>query len=143
VDSSIRFFSEEINFTLKKKSLARTWLANVIREESHLFRDINIIFCSDEYLLQLNIRYLNHKTFTDILTFPNQSDPKKISGDIYISIDRIKENAKKYGQPFEKELARVMVHGTLHLLGYKDKTPKDKEMMTRKENYYLDRLFSS
>jgi probable rRNA maturation factor len=143
VDSSIRFFSEEVCFIFKKKSLSRAWLVNVIHEESFLLPDINYVFCSDEYLLQLNIRYLNHTALTDILTFPDQSDPQKISGDIYISIDRIKENAGIYGQSFEKELARVMVHGILHLLGYKDKTPKDKELMTRKEDYYLHRLFSS
>jgi probable rRNA maturation factor len=139
VNSNIRFFSEEINFTFKKKAITRNWLINVIREEHKSPFNINYIFCSDEYLLELNKKYLSHTTFTDIITFPDLFHPKKISGDIYISVERIKENAEKYQQTFDNELARVMVHGMLHLLGYEDKAPKDKELMTRKEDYYLDK----
>jgi probable rRNA maturation factor len=140
VNSNIRFFSEKINFTFKKKIRTRTWLINVIREEHKSPFNINYIFCSDEYLLELNKQYLSHTTFTDILTFPDLSIPKKISGDIYISVERIIENAEKYHQPFEKELARVMVHGILHLLGYEDKSSKAKRKMTGKEDYYLNKF---
>ena len=140
MNSYIRFFSEEINFTFKKKIKTRTWLTNVIREENNSTLNINYIFCSDEYLSELNKKYLHHHTFTDILTFPYLSNPKKISGDIYISVERTKENAEKYHQTFDKELARVMIHGILHLLGYKDKAPEDRELMTMKEDYYLDKF---
>jgi len=112
----------------------------VIREENYSRLSINYIFCTDEYLSELNNKYLHHNTFTDILTFPDYSNPRKISGDIYISIERIRENAEKFQQPFSRELARVMVHGALHLLGYKDKTAKEREEMTWKEDYYLDRF---
>ena len=140
MNSNIRFFSEEINFTFKKKLKTRTWLTKVIREENNSPQNINYVFCSDEYLSALNKKYLHHNTYTDILTFPDLTNPEKLSGDIYISIDRIKENAARYLQAFDKELARVMVHGILHLLGYKDKTPGDKALMIRKENYYLNKF---
>jgi probable rRNA maturation factor len=140
VNSDIRFFSEEINFKFKNKGKTRIWLAKVVTEEMNSPGHINYIFCSDNYLAELNKQFLHHNTYTDIITFPDLSNPKKISGDIYISVERIKENAEKYHQLFEKELARVMVHGMLHLLGYKDKTHEDKQLMTRKEDYYLDKL---
>ena len=140
MNSNIRFFSEEINFTLKKKTVTRNWLTDVIREELKTPLNINYIFCTDEYLSELNKKYLNHTTLTDIITFPEISNPKKISGEIYISVDRIKENAEQYQETFDNELARVMVHGILHLLGYKDKTPFEKELMTSKEDYYLKKF---
>jgi rRNA maturation RNase YbeY len=140
VNSDIRFFSEEINFKFKSKGKTRNWLVNVLKEEKNSPQNINYIFCSDNHLAELNKKYLHHNTYTDIITFPDLSNPKKISGDLFISIERIKENAEKYHQSFDKELARVMVHGLLHLLGYKDKTPHDKELMTMKENYYLDKI---
>jgi probable rRNA maturation factor len=140
VNSNIRFFSEEIDFTFRNKIKTRTWLTNVIRDENYSRIKINYIFCSDEYLSHLNNKYLHHNTFTDILTFPDITNPKKIAGDIYISVERIKENSEKFRQPFDKELARVMIHGILHLLGYTDKTAGDREVMTRKEDYYLDKL---
>jgi rRNA maturation RNase YbeY len=140
VNPNIRFFSEEIYFTFKNKAKTRNWLSNVISEEKNSPQYINYIFCSDKFLSELNKKYLHHSTFTDIITFPDLSNPKKLSGDIYISIERIKENAENYHQTFDKELARVMVHGILHLLGYKDKTPKERELMTRKEDLYLDKF---
>jgi rRNA maturation RNase YbeY len=115
-------------------------MMNVITEEKKVLKNINYIFCSDEFLLEFNKKYLNHSTFTDILTFPDDSVSGRISGDIYISIDRIRENSEKYAQPFEKELHRVMVHGVLHLLGYMDKTKSQKETMTLKEDYYLNKF---
>jgi probable rRNA maturation factor len=139
VNSNIRFFSEEIKFTLKHKIKTKKWLTGVIRAENKSLKDISYIFCSDEYLLQLNQKYLRHNTLTDILTFPDPSDPEKLSGEIYISVIRVKENSENYLQLFDIELARVMVHGILHLLGYNDKTPEEKEIMTRKENHYLEK----
>lgn len=140
MNSRILFFSESINFILKNKIRARNWITNVIEEENKELLNINFIFCRDEYLLELNKKYLNHSTLTDILTFPDYQVEEKISGDIYISIERVRENAEKFAQPFEKELHRVMVHGVLHLLGYKDKSRTDKETMKMKEDYYLDKI---
>ena len=140
MNSSIRFFSEGISFILKEKRKIREWLVLVIKEEFMLPGDINYIFCGDDYLADLNKTYLDHNTFTDILTFPLPDKNVKISGDIFISIDRVKENSTSFDQPFETELKRVMVHGVLHLLGFKDKTRVEKECMTEKENYYLRKV---
>jgi len=139
VNSSIRFFSEEVRFILKNKIKIRNWLANVIREENKIVLNINYIFCSDNYLLGLNKKYLHHNSLTDIITFPELIYTGKVSGDIYISVERIRENSAKYFQSFDKELQRVMVHGVLHLLGFKDKTRKDKIFMTMKEDYFLNK----
>ena len=114
----------------------------MIREENKSLLNVNYIFCTDEYLSELNHKYLRHSTFTDILTFPDHSDPEKISGDIYISVDRVRENADKYLQIFDHELARVMVHGMLHLLGFKDKSREERALMTQKEDYYLEKYKS-
>jgi probable rRNA maturation factor len=141
VSAGIRFFSEKVDFLVKNKGILRSWLRDVIRRESGQIPDLNYIFCTDQYFAEMNLRYLDHDTLTDILTFPGHSESGKIAGDIYISIDRVKENAERYGQPFEKELARIMVHGVLHLLGYKDKKKQEKELMTGKEDIYLDLLF--
>jgi rRNA maturation RNase YbeY len=140
VSSPIQFFSEDIQFTLKKKTNIRKWLKEVIREEKKTPWYINFIFCSDDYLLELNKSYLQHETLTDILTFPYLDDPDTISGDIFISIERVKENADKFRQNFEKELQRVMVHGVLHLTGYSDHEKKKKKIMTEREDYYLGKM---
>jgi probable rRNA maturation factor len=139
VSSPIQFFSEGISFTLKNKTDIRKWLKVVIRQEKKTPWYINFIFCSDDYLLELNKTYLQHETLTDILTFPYQDDPDIISGDIFISIDRVKENADEFRQDFEKELQRVMVHGVLHLIGYSDHGKKKKIIMTEREDYYLEK----
>lgn len=101
---------------------------------------INFIFCSDKYLLQLNQKYLNHNTYTDIITFDNSDSQHEISGDLYISVERVRENSKQFSGSFVIELQRVMIHGILHLLGYNDKSSKDKETMRNKEDYYLSLL---
>ena len=132
----IRFYFESTDsFDLKKLEI-KNWLNQVISEESFELGDINIIICSDEYLLSINKEYLSHDYYTDIVTF-NYCDGKKISGDIYISVDRIKENAQIYSTSFQNELDRVMVHGVLHLLKYNDKSEAEKKIMTAKENQYL------
>lgn len=139
MSSPIQFFSEGIPFTLKFKTATRNWLNEVVREEEKRSWYINFIFCSDEYLFDLNRTYLQHDTLTDILTFPYLDDPGVISGDIFISIERVKENAELFLQDFERELRRVMVHGVLHLIGYSDHGKKKKELMTAKEDFYLEK----
>lgn len=133
--TQVNFFTEDISFQLKHKSLLRTWLVKVIGNEGYRLTSLNCIFCSDEYLLQINKEYLQHDTYTDIITFDNSSDTLQIEGDIFISIDRVKENAKN--TLFLDELHRVMIHGVLHLMGYKDKTNADKTTMREKEDACL------
>ena len=136
-NSTILFFNEGLRYTLKDKNKLRSWINASIALENKNIGSINFIFCSDEYLHKLNIQYLNHDTLTDIITFDNSEDDARISADIFISIDRVKENAKQFGQPFVNELHRVMIHGMLHLAGYKDKSSKEKAAMRDKEDYYL------
>jgi len=135
----ITFNNEDIAFTLKNKTILKKWISSVIQQKKRKPGDINFIFCSDDFLLEVNKKYLNHNTLTDIITFDySKEDPKQaISGDIFISIDRIKENAKKFSKTYENELHRVMIHGVLHLLGYTDKTKSSKAEMTRQEDACL------
>lgn len=135
----INFFSEEIEFSLKQKGLVRNWIRNTILDEKHQLRLLNFIFCSDSYLLNINLQYLNHDTYTDIITFDNSDNELDILGDVFISIDRIRENAKELQLNEIDELHRVMIHGTLHLLGYTDKTKAAKALMTEKEDLYLSK----
>jgi probable rRNA maturation factor len=132
----IQFCTEDITFSLKDKLKHKAWLNEVAKQEGKKIQELSYVFCSDNYLLQINQEYLNHDTLTDIVTFDNSEDPKKIEGDIFISIDRVKENGEKLGTS-ETELERVMVHGLLHLLGYKDKKKEDKALMTEKEDFYI------
>ena len=136
----INFFTEEIDFKLKNKKLLRTWIEETITAENHILREINYIFCSDAYLLKINQDYLQHDTYTDIITFNNSEKEKEIVSDIFISIERVSENASTYNISVLQELNRVMIHGALHLSGYKDKSAKDKKLMTEKENFYLAQL---
>lgn len=133
----INFFSEDVVYTLKEKTHLRNWIKEAISSEEKLLGELNFVFCSDNYLLEINQQYLKHNTYTDIVTFDNSESPDVVSGDIFISIERIKENSKRYQVPERDELHRVIIHGTLHLLGYKDKTKADKAMMTGKEDQYL------
>ena len=132
----IQFCTEDITFSLQEKLKHKAWLNEVAKQEGKKILELSYVFCSDTYLLQINQEYLNHDTLTDIVTFDNSEDPKKIEGDIFISIDRVKENGEKLGTS-ETELKRVMVHGLLHLLGYKDKKKEDKALMTEKEDFYI------
>ncbi|MEN9296858.1 MAG: hypothetical protein RLZZ197_82 [Bacteroidota bacterium] len=132
----IHFCTEDITFSLKEKLKHKAWLNEVAKQEGKKILELTYVFCSDEYLLQINQEYLNHDTLTDIVTFDNSEDPKKIEGDIFISIERVRENGNKLGTS-ETELERVMVHGLLHLLGYKDKKKEDKALMTEKEDFYI------
>jgi rRNA maturation RNase YbeY len=155
---AISFFTQDIKFTLMNKTIVRSWLTSVAKKEGAAIEELNYIFCSDNYLLELNKKHLNHNTLTDIITFDNSSqvsevrspktpnighptsDIRHLTSDIFISIERVNENAEKFNVSREQELHRVMVHGLLHLLGYKDKNPADKAEMTGKEDYYLKRF---
>ena len=138
--AAIHFFTEEISFTLKQKTIIRNWLRDTIEAEGYKLEELNFIFCSDEYLLGINQQYLNHDTYTDVITFDNSEHLKMITGDIFISIERVRENATGLKVPQAIELCRVMIHGTLHLLGYKDKGKAAKLQMTAKEDHYLSML---
>jgi rRNA maturation RNase YbeY len=133
----INYFSYKTRFRLKDPRKVTSWIKGVVEKEGSTIQGINYIFCSDSYLLTLNEDFLNHKTLTDIITFDNSEDRSSLEGEIYISIDRVKENAVKYQVPFQDELNRVMIHGVLHLLGFKDKKPSEKALMRKKEEACL------
>ena len=133
----IRYFQEDIRFDLKQKMLNNRWLKMVAGSEMRRLGAINIIFCSDRYILDVNMKYLQHDYFTDIITF-DYCEKDILSGDLFISIDSVRENALFYGTEFENELNRVMVHGLLHLIGYDDHAKEDIAVMRQKENYYLE-----
>jgi len=123
-------------FNLSEPNIVRDWLSMVVDEEQKKTDQLVYIFCDDNYLHKLNVQFLNHDTYTDVITF-DESLGNQLSGEIYISVERVKENASSFGVSFEEELHRVMVHGLLHLCGYKDKTEEETLEMRRKENYYL------
>lgn len=132
----VRYFFEDIKFEYKNKQFNNRWLKLVAESEICRLGDINIIFCSDPYILDINLQYLSHDYFTDIITFDYSQKPV-ISGDLFISVDSVRENAEFYGTEFAEELHRVIVHGILHLIGYDDHTDEDIAVMRSKENYYL------
>jgi probable rRNA maturation factor len=134
---AINFFEEDISYKLKDKIKVKRWITETIKAEGYKLDELNYIFCSDAYLLQINQQYLNHDTFTDIVTFDNSEEEGVITSDIFISVPRTQENAEKFKVSPTDELHRVLIHGALHLLGYKDKKPADKQKMTEKEDYYL------
>lgn len=133
----IHFFSEGIRFQLPHPRKTTSWIKNSIKQEKRKLSVFRLIFCSDEFLLELNIQYLHHKTLTDIITFDYSEGLKSLNGEIYISIDRVRDNAVKFKKSFDNELHRVIIHGVLHLIGYNDKTAKDKSTMRKKEEAYL------
>lgn len=135
----IHFHTEDIKFTLKNKTILKQWIESTVAKRKHKAGEITFVFCSDEYLLKMNKQYLKHDTYTDIITF-DYSEGVAISGDILISIDRVKENATKFSKSFEEELHRVIIHGVLHLLGHKDKTKAAKAEMTKQEDVCLKGL---
>ncbi|HAQ19126.1 MAG TPA: rRNA maturation RNase YbeY [Prolixibacteraceae bacterium] len=133
---SVKFFSEDAPVPKLKKRILIRWIKNVIVSEGKSVGDISFIFCSDGYLLEMNKKYLDHDYYTDIITFGYVKD-NLVQGDIFISVDRVKENAGTYNTSFENEIHRILIHGVLHLLGYMDKSKKDKNIMTTKEDIYL------
>ena len=132
----ISFNNQSISFKLKDKTKIKQWIKIITEKEKHRLGSINYIFCTDDELLEINIRHLNHNTLTDIITFDYTED-KTISSDIFISIDRIAENAQKFKGSFEEELHRVMIHGILQVCGYKDTAKADAELIRKKENTSL------
>lgn len=135
--SNISFFNADVSYVLRAKNDLRLWLAKVFMAEGRNLESLSIILCSDEYLYNLNKQFLKHLTYTDIITFDQSTSKSSISGELYISIDRIKDNAKNLNVNVLDEIHRVIVHGSLHLCGYGDKDPKSKAKMTSSENFYL------
>ena len=139
---SIQYCVEDVSSPKIQKRKITNWIKDTIVSEGKITGDISFIFCSDDYLLEVNKQYLKHDYFTDIITFDYVAD-NTISGDIFISCDRVKENALEFKIEFLEELSRIIIHGVLHLLGYKDKSKKDKALMTQKEDFYLKVLSNS
>lgn len=133
-------FNYELDFKLPNEEELSVWISSVISSEDFKEGDINYIFCNDEYLLNLNVEFLKHDSLTDIISF-DCAVGKELHGDIFISIERVIDNAKSFEVSFEKELNRVLVHGILHYCGYKDKSDKDVKVMREKEDHYLNELY--
>lgn len=129
-------FHLQTKIKIDQKAHLKKWIKHFVQQHNKRVGDLNFIFCTDEFLLDINQKYLQHDTYTDIITF-DYSENQLINGDIFISTERIKENAETFKVDFNNELLRVIAHGVLHLCGYKDKTKKDKEQMTNKENQAL------
>jgi rRNA maturation RNase YbeY len=135
-ESKVYFFYEKKGFSLRNRGTLKDFIEKIFRKEKNLLGSINYIFCSDKKLLEINKTYLKHNFYTDIISFDLSSGPKKIA-EIYISVDRVRENAKSLGVSLNNELHRVIFHGALHICGYKDKTNKDRAVMRSKEDHYL------
>lgn len=135
---AINFFEEEVSFSLNEKRKRKTWLKKIAEAEDHKISELNYIFCSDEYLLNINVEYLDHDTYTDIITFDNSEEENILEGDIFISIERVKENSQTLKISEEKELSRVISHGLFHLLGYKDKSDEEANLMRNKEEFAIN-----
>ncbi|WP_163380667.1 rRNA maturation RNase YbeY [Cyclobacterium sp. SYSU L10401] len=130
---AIHFFEEGIQSKITQKRKIKLWITEIAKEKKFRIQTLNYVFCTDDYLLEINKNYLNHDTYTDIITFDQSEFEGEIEGDIYISIDRVKENSKILETKYEEELLRVLIHGLLHLCGYKDKNQREKETMRREE----------
>jgi rRNA maturation RNase YbeY len=144
---NVSFFSNRIKFKLENKSKVIKWLNETAHQENAAITELSYVFCSDRYLHKINIDFLNHDTLTDIITFdycppPLKNKHKIIIGEIYISIPRVKENSKKFNCSFDNELHRVIIHGFLHLCGYKDKSKLESKVMRAKEDFYLENYFT-
>ncbi len=135
---AVHFFSEDIDFKLPEKLRRKRWLKQLAAEAGFRIKELNYVFCSDEYLYQMNVDYLNHDTYTDIITFDNSEKAKELEGDIFISVDRVRENAKSVEVEEELELTRVLAHGLLHLMGYKDKAKEEASLMRSKEEEAIE-----
>jgi rRNA maturation RNase YbeY len=137
----IHFYFEKVEFSLKNRTQLKRFIGELIAEEKKKIDNLNYIFCNDKVLLEINRRYLNHNFYTDIITFDLSASSKEILADIYISVDRVKENSRDLKTTFQEELHRVMFHGLLHLCGYNDKTENQKKLIRRKEDHYLNLYF--
>lgn len=138
--AGINYFSQKPRFKLKNPVKTSTWIRRVIKNEGKSLRSLNYVFCTDEYLREMNIQFLKHKTYTDIITFNYNPSKMEIEGEIYISVDRVRENAETFQTDFPTELNRVIIHGVLHLLGFNDKTKAEKTAMREKEDACLSLL---
>ncbi len=135
-------FNYETDFELDSEEQISKWITDTIFSEEYKLEEINYVFCNDAYLHKLNVEFLNHDTLTDIISF-DYSIGKIIQGDIFISVERVKDNAKNFEATFDEELHRVIIHGILHYCGYKDKTQEDAKVMREKENHYLQLLLKN
>ena len=136
-EPKIYFFLEEVRYSLRQKRYIRSWIIQTAENEDHKIGVLNYILTNDDILVQLNKEYLRHFTLTDIITFDLSESDGLLTGDIYISVDRARENAKKFKDSLNSEIKRLMIHGVLHLMGYKDKSQSERELMRAKEEYYL------
>jgi probable rRNA maturation factor len=136
-ESKIYFFLEEVSFNLKDKRKLREWIVQSAESEDYTIGVLNYILTNDNILVQLNKEYLRHFTLTDIITFDLSEKERELSGDIYISVDRARENAREFKVTLNNEISRLMIHGILHLMGYKDKSREERELMRQKEEFYL------
>jgi probable rRNA maturation factor len=134
--SKVCFFFEHNKFTLKKRNALKTQIETLFKKEKRSLESINYVFCTDKALLKINQQFLHHNYYTDIITF-DLSDSKDVKAEVYISIDRVKENAALLGASFKEELQRVIIHGALHLCGYGDKSKHEIKQIRKKEDYYL------
>ncbi|WP_187263437.1 rRNA maturation RNase YbeY [Pontibacter beigongshangensis] len=137
MDHPIEFVSEGIDFSLANPDKVSNWIATVIEQNEQELESLTYIFCSDDYLHKINLEYLDHDTLTDIITFNNADEEGTIEGDVFVSVDRVRDNAATLGTTFEDELHRVIIHGVLHLLGFKDKTEKQAALMREQEDSCL------
>lgn len=135
----ITFNDVDLKTSFKARTKIKVWVNRAIKKEGYRLGELSYNFCSDEHLLQINIEHLQHDFYTDIITF-ELNENKTIVGDVYISIDRVKDNAQQNNKTYSNELMRVIIHGALHLCGYKDKTKKEAALMREKEDYYLSLL---
>lgn len=133
----IRFFNEDVPYKLSKKQAIRQWLNQQVKQEGYAVGELNYIFCSDEHVLQVNRDYLQHDYYTDIITFDQREDENKLEGDIFISVERVADNATQLGISADLEMRRVLAHGLLHLCGYGDKTDEEAAQMRAKEEEWL------
>ena len=136
---SVHFHSNDISFTLRKKLAYKKWIKEEVERRSYCLGEVNIIFCNDNYILDINRNYLQHDYFTDNITF-NNNEEKLISGDLFISVDRVKENAATYSVTTDSEIKRVIIHGILHLLGYNDHSPSQKTEIRKQEDAAINRF---
>jgi rRNA maturation RNase YbeY len=135
---AVHFFSEDVLFELPEKLRRKRWLKELAIKSGFRIKELNYIFCSDEYLYQMNIDYLNHDTYTDIITFDNSEKTGELEGDIFVSVDRVRENATTLKVEEATELTRVLAHGLLHLMGYKDKSKEEASLMRSKEEEAIE-----
>jgi probable rRNA maturation factor len=138
---AVQFFFLQTSISLKNRSKLKTFIKDLFKNEKQNLHRLNYIFCSDEHLLSINKEFLNHDFYTDIITFDLSESKDRVDGEIYISLDRVRDNAQNFDTGLNKELHRVIFHGALHLCGYKDKSPRDETAMRVAENKYLDLYF--